>query len=189
MYHIISQTQDLFDIDKRSSISNAANNVNTPDGYLEEHLGNLVLRDIPAQQSQSHTGQSKQVLEQKKPKVLMDVASVKEINQMITKEMASFKQNRIVNQSEIDLTLQWSKTWANAMKQQKKKRKRPMYVSKKKRIKCTKRVRSKRARFYKKYHDVSGKAKPISHQLYDPELTGDPNMEDYIDDFDVNQFI
>ena len=58
-----------------------------------------------------------------------------------------------------------------------------------KRIKCTKRVRSKRARFYKKYHDVSGKAKPISHQLYDPELKGDPNMEDYIDDFDVNQFI
>ena len=64
-----------------------------------------------------------------------------------------------------------------------------MYVNEKKRIKCTKRVRSKRARFYKKYHDVSGKAKPISHHLYDPELTGDPNMEDYIDDFDVNQFI
>ena len=117
MYHIISQTQELYDIDEKSSISNAANNVTTPDVYLEERLGNLVLRDIPAQQSQSHTGQSKQVLEQKQPKVLMDVTSVKEINQMITKEMASFKQNHIVNQSEIDLTLQWSKTWANTMKQ------------------------------------------------------------------------
>ena len=132
MYHIISQTQELYDIDEKSSISNAANNVTTPDVYLEERLGNLVLRDIPAQQSQSHTGQSKQVLEQKKPKVLMDVASVKEINQMITKEMASFKQNCIVNQSEIDLTLQWSKTWANAMKQQKKKQKRPCTSAKEK---------------------------------------------------------
>ena len=58
MYHIISQTQELYDIDEKLSISNAANNVTTPDVYLEERLGNLVLRDIPAQQSQSHRGQS-----------------------------------------------------------------------------------------------------------------------------------
>ena len=139
--------------------------------------------------SSSNIGSDKQTSEVKSPKVLMDVALVKEINRMITEEIASFKQNCIINQSHIDLTLQWSKTWANAMMQQKKKRKRPMYVSEKKKIKCSKRVRNKRAKFYKKYHNVTGTTRPISYQLYDPELNGDPNSENYVDDFDVNQFL
>ena len=58
-----------------------------------------------------------------------------------------------------------------------------------KKIQCTKRVRKKRANFYRKYHDFSATAKPISPHFYDPELNGDPNTDDYVDAFDVNHYI
>ena len=123
------------------------------------------------------------------PKVLMDVASVKAINQIISEEMASYKENRVVKQSHVDLTLEWSKTWEKAMKQQKKKRKKPLTVKEKKKIQCSKRIRKKRANFYRKYHNVWGSADLITLHVDDPELNGDPNLENYVDDFDVNQYL
>ena len=140
---------------------------------------------------QTSIGSKMQSTPNKNPKGLMDIASVKTINRMMTEEIMTFKENRIIKQSHVDLTLKWSQTWEKAIKQQKKKRKKALYIDEKKKIRCTKRVRKKRANFYRKYHDYSRKAKPISPLLNDPELSGDPNMEmdDYVEDFDVNQYL
>ena len=127
------------------------------------------------------------------PKVLMDVASVKAINQIMTKEIATFKENRKTNQSHNDLTLEWSKTWEKATKLQKKKRKKAITVEERKRRQCTKRIKRKRTRFYRNFHDYSGNRKPISdRQWKDPELRGDVMYQDedeFINNFDVNQFL
>ena len=71
----------------------------------------------------------------------------------------------------------------------KEKKRKPLFVDEKKKIECLKQIKKKRASFYRKYHNISGKARPISRHLDDPELSGDPNMESYIDDFDVNKYL
>ena len=192
-HHIVSQTQDYLDSNEKNQISqgNPANIILAPDGQLKDFL---VGREHPVTKhdsiKESNTCVNKKYgCNEKEKRFLMDVASVKVINQMMTEEIASYKENRIVKQSDIDLTVEWSKTWEKAMKQQKKKRKKALFVDEKKKIQCTKRVRKKRANFYRKYHDFSAKAKPISPHFYDPELNGDPNTDDYVDAFDVNQFI
>ena len=46
-----------------------------------------------------------------------------------------------------------------------------------------------RANFYRIYHNVSSTAKPVSYHLHNSELNGDPNMENYVEDFDINEYL
>ena len=210
MYHIISQTQQSTQqcSDHTNDISEWSSD--SDDIVPFNEFSDLLISNPKAnefvfrtEQSTTSKGQPKVLMDvvstddtyetskpsKCQPKVLMDVASVKAINQIISEEMASYKENRVVKQSHVDLTLEWSKTWEKAMKQQKKKRKKPLTVKEKKKIQCSKRIRKKRANFYRKYHNVWGSADLITLHVDDPELNGDPNLENYVDDFDVNQYL
>ena len=199
MYNIISQTQHMTqsfsdtDDDTRPSQTHQWETLHVPhhpdeDNTISDKCKRQLTKAERKHQSPNKTNESQSKFKGE-AKVLMDVASVKAINQILSEEMKSFKKNRIVKQSHIDLTLQWSKTWEKAMKQEKKKRRKPLFVNKKKRIQCSKRIQKKRANFYRIYHNVSSTAKPISSHLHDSELNGDPNMENYVEDFDVNEYL
>ena len=209
MYHIVSQTQELSQqcSDHTNDISewlSDSDDIIPFNEFSDLLISNPKANEFVFRREQSTTSkaQPKVLMDvvtdkidetskrsKRQPKVLMDVASVKAINKIISEEMASYKANRVVKQSHVDLTLEWSKTWEKAMKQQRKKRKKPLSVKEKKKIQCSKRVRKKRANFYRKYHNVWGSADLITLHVDDPELNGDPNLDNYVDDFDVNQYL
>ena len=210
MYHVISQTQqftqqsdsadewlsedvddfinDIIPLDE--IIDRLCNTSNTPEEEFvlnEDQSTALEKKNINSPKVKEFVSNKDQ--SNGNGKVLMDVASVKAINQIISEEMASYKENRIIQQSHVDLTLEWSKTWEKAMKQETKKRKKPLTVKEKKKIQCSKRIKKKRANFYRKYHNICGSSGLISLHVDDPELNGDPNMDNYVNDFNVNQYM
>ena len=115
MYHIISQTQQTMqpegDIDDITIT-------------LSDNSDDIITSFNTTTQTQNVTVDTSKLprLVPTKPKVLMDVASLKAINKILSEEMSLFKENRIVHKSHLDLTLQRRKTWEKATKQKKEKK-------------------------------------------------------------------
>lgn len=116
-------------------------------------------------------------------KTFMDVASMKEINQIFSEEMSLYKEKRVVTEEHKNLLAEWNKTWKKASNQQRKNKK-PNFVSKpsaaQKRYEFE-RVQKKRARFQRIYLKASSsELRKLNLQLFgDPDLHGDPELRDY----------
>jgi len=76
----------------------------------------------------------------------MDPASFSEIMRIQSHQIAAFKANKVIGESEIKRTSTWNQFWGAATAKQRRKKKRPIFVWQKKQKDAAKREKKKSTR-------------------------------------------